>query len=141
MKRIILLLLFLGAFFLILSGQSRTVGGVKVTEEASIYEAVTVDKENFEGYRVQVFSGSSQEREKALKIKESIENTYNVKAYVDYEPPTFKVRVGDFIERLEAVPLKYLLKKEYPQCYIVKTKKVNVIDTDTEENIEEEYEN
>lgn len=128
MKRIILFLFSFVLFSLVLKGQSRSVGSVKIKEEASIAEAVVVNGENFEGYRIQVFSGNSQERENALKIKEDIENTYNVRAYIDYEPPMFKVRVGDFIERLEAVPLKYKLREDYPQCYIVKLKEVKLFE-------------
>jgi hypothetical protein len=55
----------------------------------------------FKGYRLQVLNTRS--RDEAFKIKAALlENFPDQKAYVLYQSPYFKVRIGNFINRADA---------------------------------------
>lgn len=70
------------------------------------------------GYRVQIHSGA--EKAKALEIKTKFNLLYNnIPAYLDYQQPYFKVRVGDFRTRLEAYKLLQKISSEFSGSYIV----------------------
>ncbi len=101
-------------------------GKLKVIEEQGIHSLYASKKENLEGYRIQVFTGNTSERQKAQSIKASIESDYSVNAYIEYEAPLFKVRVGDFVDKIEAMQLKHRLGKNYPNTYIVKEKNIKL---------------
>ncbi len=71
-----------------------------------------------QGYRVQVYSGNS--REEANAIKQRIYNKYpGVNVYISYAQPSFRVKAGDFLQRLEAQKLYARLKNEFPVALIV----------------------
>ena len=72
-----------------------------------------------EGFRVQIYSGNKKQpaREARLKFSRVYRKT---KAYEVYEQPYFKVRVGDFKTKMEALKFKNDLIKHFPNCFIVK---------------------
>ncbi len=81
------------------------------------------EKQNgISGWRVQIFLGSgSNARTRAQKVKTDFLETYlDLKCYIVHESPYFKVRVGDFRSRVEALKCKNQLEKQYPTCWIVK---------------------
>jgi hypothetical protein len=73
------------------------------------------------GYRVQIYFGSgSSARIKAMKVKTDFLSSYpEVKAYIIYQSPDFKVRVGDFRTRSEALRLQKKMTRDYPNAFIV----------------------
>lgn len=74
-----------------------------------------------EGYRIQIFSGNKRQPAKEARLRFS--RIYRkTKAHEVYEQPYFKVRVGDFKTKLEALKFKNELTKHFPNCYIVKDK-------------------
>lgn len=105
--------------------QSKQYGKIKLIEESGITALLAQNEENLEGYRIQIFTGGASERQKAQSIKASVESNYGINAYIDYESPLFKVRVGDFPDKLNAIALKHQLKKEYANAYLVKVKRIN----------------
>ena len=56
------------------------------------------------GYRVQVFA--SADRERAEAIAAEARSRFGEPVYVEFDPPLYKVRVGDCITRHEADTLK-----------------------------------
>lgn len=69
------------------------------------------------GYRVQLFFGS---REEANKIKSDYLKIYpEGQAYVEYQAPNFKVRVGNFRSQIEAEKYLYEIKEDFPSAYVV----------------------
>ena len=63
------------------------------------------------GYRIQLYSGSN--RQTALQVKSQFMLTYSdYRAYLIYSQPYFKIRVGDFRNRAEALKLYSLLKQD-----------------------------
>lgn len=53
-----------------------------------------------QGYRVQIFV--SQERSKAEEMKRKAAATFAAPVYVDFEPPWYKIRIGDYQTEQEA---------------------------------------
>ncbi|MCF6357750.1 MAG: SPOR domain-containing protein [Draconibacterium sp.] len=77
-----------------------------------------------EGFRVEIFFSSEMnalEQAKNKKVEflsEYPENTVNIK----YDAPNFKVRVGDFRTKNEALKLLKMIEKNYPMAFIVPDK-------------------
>ena len=72
-----------------------------------------------EGYRIQIYSGNKKQPAKEARL--NFTRIYRkTKAHEIYEQPYFKVRVGDFKTRIEALKFKNELTKHFPNCFIVK---------------------
>ena len=74
------------------------------------------------GYRVRIFFDNKQtarvESEETLKRFESV--YHDVKAYRTYANPYFKVTVGDFRTKSEAMALLSRIKSAFPSAFVVK---------------------
>jgi hypothetical protein len=81
-------------------------------------------KDGLDGYRVQLYSGSGTEaRLSANNLRaEFLTNHPNIPAYLIYQAPNFKVRLGNFRTELEAVHLQRELAYQYPGGFVVKDK-------------------
>jgi hypothetical protein len=79
-------------------------------------------KRTVSGYRVRIFFDNRQtartESEETLKRFESI--YHDVKAYRTYANPYFKVTVGDFRTKSEAMELLSNIKGTFPSAFVVK---------------------
>jgi len=73
------------------------------------------------GYRVQIFFGSGHTaRKNANKIRNEFVATYKeIAAHVLFEEPNFKVRVGDFRTKSEALKVLVEIRQKYKGAYIV----------------------
>lgn len=81
------------------------------------------EESTYSGYRIQIYFGSN--RSDANKVKSEFLREYgNVKAYMIYQQPYFKIRVGDFRTRLEAQKLFYKLQENdnFKSVFIVQDK-------------------
>lgn len=83
---------------------------------------VNMQADGFAGYRIQLFSGSGNSaRQEANELRAEFLTLYpDVPAYLIYQSPNFKVRVGDLRSELEAVRLQRELSYQYPGCFVVK---------------------
>jgi hypothetical protein len=80
------------------------------------------------GYTIQVYTGSN--RQLAFQIKDKLAETYpNLDVEVQYKQPNFTVRIGKFLERIEAYEIYVGVKKLLPQSIIRPTYFPNRIDT------------
>lgn len=74
------------------------------------------------GYRVRIFFDNKQtarnESEEVLKRFESL--YHDVSAYRSYANPYFKVTVGDFRTKTEAMALLERIKTEFPSAFVIK---------------------
>ena len=75
-----------------------------------------------DGFRIQIYSGSSASaKDEAMKAQSKFQNINTTdNAYVIYTAPFWRVRVGDFRYRTEAMATLEKLKGTFPGCYIVK---------------------
>ena len=76
------------------------------------------------GYRIQLFMQSGNTAlEKAEKVTEKFEGKYdNIPAYITFGEPYYRVRIGDFRTRLEAIKFLNKIQRNYPQAWVVKDK-------------------
>ena len=100
---------------------------VIIHQTDSIYSAMNSHlKDNAErtlsGYRIRIFFDNKQSArvasEEALKKFESL--FHDVSAYRSYANPYFKVTVGDFRTRSEAMSYLELIRKDFPSAFVVK---------------------
>jgi hypothetical protein len=82
-----------------------------------IHREENLRKNGIDGYRIQIYQGTKDE---AYQTKARFISLHeNTKAYVSFDAPDFKVRVGDFRTRSEAIKLRQLIKDEFTVLYIV----------------------
>ena len=68
----------------------------------------------YKGYRIQVVSTTN--RDQAFKIKTDLLMKYpDEKTYVMFQSPYFKVRIGNFLKRVDAEKFRKELNKAFPQ--------------------------
>lgn len=89
--------------------------------ENAMASIVQSNKERtFEGYRVRIFFKESA-RAESEEIQKSFEARHpGVPAYRSYANPYFKVTVGDFRTKSEAMQLMSSIISEYPTAFVVK---------------------
>lgn len=73
------------------------------------------------GYRVEIFfSAEMNAKEQALrKKKEFLSNYPDYNVHIMFSAPNFKVRVGDFRTKNEALKLYKMIQNDYPGAFIV----------------------
>ncbi|MBE6301759.1 MAG: SPOR domain-containing protein [Parabacteroides distasonis] len=98
--------------------------GVEVTDSTAFLK--------IQGYRTQVFSGNNQRKSKdeAFQKEKEIKELFpDVPAYVTYNAPFWRLRVGDFRSHEEAYHMQRLLMEAFPkyskEMYIVR-EEVNI---------------
>lgn len=109
---------------------SKASGGnadVEISQSTDIAEAMRKqvyanEDRTLSGYRVRIFFDNRQsarvESEETLKRFESL--YHDVVAYRTYANPYFKVTVGDFRTKSEAVKLLERIKRDFPSAFVVK---------------------
>lgn len=123
-------------FFAVIKGNAQTVPGTHVLNNEGI--VVQADPElgkmierhidqnrkrgGINGYRIQLyFNSGPKAREEANNLKASVLSKYpDEPVYIIFQSPFYKVRVGDFRTKADALGVFYALKKKYPGAYIVK---------------------
>ena len=131
---------FLGLLFLpsLLSAQTR--GKVEVDKNPKVDSLIgnylvggktgNGNAPSSNGFRVQIFSGSSRKGAYAAQAK-FLDKYPAVPTYVTYREPNFKVHVGDFRSRLEAEKMMDDLKDYFAGLFIIE-EKINLPKLDTE---------
>jgi hypothetical protein len=120
-------LLFLAFSFCILSFASAQNSRLTITGDVAVNAMVERHIEfnnrvkTIPGYRVQIasFSGANS-KNSAFSLRDRFMYDYpSVQAYIVFEEPNFKVKVGDFRTRLEAFAFLQIIKDVY-KGYIIK---------------------
>lgn len=87
--------------------------------------SIHAKQRGIEGYRIQIFSASGQQaRNSANKMRSEFVSKYpnfdyNL-IYPLYQPPFFKIRVGDYRTKNEALKFYKQVENQFPNAYIVK---------------------
>lgn len=73
------------------------------------------------GYRLQIYFGSgSNAHSQAMKVRTEFLSTHpDIKAYLIFKSPDFKVLIGDFRTKSEALKMQKFLINQYPNAFIV----------------------
>lgn len=92
----------------------------KQSEEVLIpRDSMVIEEETILGFRIQIFSSSNIDDAAATKLAAQPIFTEDT-VYVVYDPPVYKVRVGDYVTRLEANQhLTAVQEKGYADAWIV----------------------
>lgn len=111
-----------------------SIPGVEVVQDSTVAvlleQAMHGKREMVEmdGYRVQIYSSNQQQTAKseALELETRIKEKVDQTVYVQYLPPFWKVRLGDFRTYEEAKEYKKIFVQTYPNMigdtYIVRDK-------------------
>ncbi len=124
------LLIFIFAFSVLKSEAQKTITTVEndsallIVRDPKLQELMDKQKqENLEnqsiaGYRIQIYFGGN--RQKASEVKLDFSSRYpEIAAYLTYQQPNYKVRVGDFRSQFEAKKLLTELEGKYPTTFVV----------------------
>ena len=122
-KGIVLLavLSFLSSAALAQTGRVTVTGDVKVNDMVARHVELNNRVKTMPGFRVQIasFSGINS-KNSAFSLRDRFMTDYpEVQAYIIYDEPNFKVKVGDFRSRLEAYAFLQEIKEVY-KGYIIK---------------------
>jgi hypothetical protein len=108
--------------------EKAAVGGAKITISQD-YAVKSLVRKHVEanmklppkGYRIVVFSGSGAQSEaKANQVRTSFKSRFHkTEAYTKYHEPNFRVHVGDFRNKSEALKVYKEVKKHYSSAYII----------------------
>ncbi len=77
-----------------------------------------------QGWRIQIYNSSGKEaRDEANEYRNKFLSKYpNLRAYLVYQPPYFKIRVGDYLTKPDAFRLYKEILAEFPVSYLVPDK-------------------
>ena len=128
MYRISLFLLFLFSS-VICQGQklikmAENDSALIITQDSRVNELIkrqtqeNLEKQSMPGYRIQIYFGGN--RQKASEIKLDFANQFpDISTYLTYQQPNYKVRVGDYKSRFDAMKTLKLLEGKYPTTFVV----------------------
>lgn len=128
MKTINIITFITCCFVLNLNAISQNSGSI-IIKGNNIYLDSLIDKNiannkinrTISGYRIQLFSGN--ERINANNIKTKFLRLFpEQSAYLSYQQPYFKIRVGDFRSKLEAKIFYNKIKDEFSESIIIQDK-------------------
>ncbi len=114
-------------FFNNLCESKEDSGSLYINQDPGIEELVGMHIESnkrsqgINGFRIQLYLGSNDNaKREAAKIKGRLLSLFpEEKPYVKFEAPSWRVQVGDYRSKNEALDLIRKLKKEFPSCYLV----------------------
>ena len=119
------LLLIVTICFISINYATAQQGRVVVNQNPSINNLLEIKKEmnktSNDYYKIQIFSG---DRVGAYKILNDFRGAFSDWYAIDtFEPPNYKIWVGNFRTRLEADRALKKIKTEFPSAFIFKPKK------------------
>jgi len=125
--KILVVIVFMSSALSLLNAQGND-GFYKGTEEASVEDLLELHKEfnsnynSISGYRIQIYKGSGNSAlEKGQALMDKFSKDYKNKAvYISFSEPYYRVRVGDYRTRLDAVNFLKEIKSKYPSAFVIK---------------------
>lgn len=92
----------------------------RIDDLLAIHKEENLRKKGIDGYRVQIFQGTMDD---AYRMKAKFLSLYpefpEKNVHVKFLTPDFRVRIGDFRNRSEAINLKYKIITDFPNPFIV----------------------
>ena len=102
-------------------GQTTINQDKNITHLLNLKKELNKDEDTSDRYKIQIFSGNRAGANKALV---DFRKLYRDWRSIDmFEPPNFKVWIGNFRTRLEADRALKRIKKNFPSAFIFKPKK------------------
>lgn len=93
----------------------------RLNELLSRHRRINEKMDGMPGYRIRIFSESGQNaRPNANNVRAVFFNKYpDIETYLQWDAPNFKVYVGDFRSRSEALKTLREINRDYPYSFIV----------------------
>jgi hypothetical protein len=103
-------------------GKTELIQDEKVDELIKKHIKVNEVANTIPGFRINIFFQSgNNSKAGAMQCKSNFNAKYpNVEAYVVYEEPNFKVKIGDFRTRMEARGFIQQIKTDFPDAFVIK---------------------
>lgn len=79
---------------------------------------INKQKDGVSGYRIQIKNTTTQKEANALRARFS-RDFPELKSYLRYNAPYYKIRIGDYLNKLEAQKDLITIKKKYRGAYPV----------------------
>ncbi len=91
---------------------------------------------SIKGFRIQIFfdSGNNSKSKAVSAMSEFRSKHSKVEAYLMFQEPNYKVRVGDFRTRMDAQRFLHKIADAYSNAFIVKDNEINFPPLDEENN-------
>ena len=123
MKRIICLFLFLAAT---LYGVSQDYGSVNVNQDSRVSSLIAKQRSLFavdstlNGYRIHIFMEIGNDALKhAEEVKRKFEKAFpDIPIYLSYAEPYFRLRAGNFRDRVEAEKCLRRIKPKFKEAFV-----------------------
>ena len=94
-----------------------------ITSMMSRMVEINQNRENVQGWRIQIVATTDRRNMDEEKTKFQFRYP-DVKVNWEHSKPYYKLRVGAFTTRLEAVRLLYRIKQDYPGAYPIKDNQI-----------------
>ena len=94
----------------------------RITDLLVRHSQINQRRHGSDGFRLEIYFGSeSKAREKAVRVKNEFNLVFpTIPSYLLFQTPNFKVRIGDFRNKSEALKTKAYIASKYPNAFIVK---------------------
>ncbi len=122
----VLIALFLGLSFSVEAQENR--GYIIVNQSDQIDSLLKKDREwhaanpLWDGFRIQLFfDAGNNSKHKAQELIEGFVSEFpEIPAYLSFREPYYRVRIGNFHTRFQALKMLSQLMEDYPQAFVVK---------------------
>ncbi len=106
------------------TGKITVVQDEKLTSLTQKYKEVNQRDPSFDGYRLQIFfdSGNNSKNRATDALAAFQEKFPNVKAYLSFKQPNYRIRVGNFRTKSEAIGFQKSIQSDYPNAFVVRDK-------------------
>jgi hypothetical protein len=104
-----------------MKGDIRIIQDDRVDLLVSKHIRINQNRKGMDGFRIQIFFDSgNNSKTKAQSIYEGFKAKYpEMRAYLSFKSPNYKVRVGDFRTRLDAHRFLNEIIDQYPNAWII----------------------
>jgi hypothetical protein len=101
-------------------------GAITVEQDERISDLVSkqisINKESpkIDGFRVQIHFSQNQNRIESEKKRAQFSSDFpNIKTYLEFKEPYFKIQAGDFVNKVDAYEVLKEIRSKYVGAYIV----------------------
>ena len=125
--RILFIILLIGFSFILFS-QNDSTGNVQIIRDARvdilIEKHIVINEHNpeIDGWRIQIFfEAGNYSKRMAIEAKSEFVNKYSdIPAYVIFQQPYYKVRIGDYRIKMDAEKFLKKIERKYPNAFVVR---------------------
>jgi len=106
------------------AGKITVIQDNRLTSLTEKYKEVNHRDPSFDGYRLQIFFDSgNNSKNRATDALAAFQEKYpNIKAYLSFKQPNYRIRAGNFRTKSEAIGFQKSIQSDYPNAFVVRDK-------------------